>query len=246
MKKLFCILSMTAIAAQAIAAQSCSTLENIKGNKNIVSREIDISDYAEIYFSVPCEVTYLQTPDKAPYLQIATDENILPLLEIEVTGNRLSIKCSKQNTNLKPSRLTIHTSSSHLSKVEVAGWGKVHLKEKIKSGDMSISLAGWGEVASDDLSCEKIRLDISGSGKVALKGIGSEVSCKIAGSGNIDLSAYPAQNVDCGISGSGDVLVYAENKLTAKIAGSGKIRYKGNPPVTNIQVAGSGTVKSIK
>ncbi|MDR1022184.1 MAG: DUF2807 domain-containing protein [Prevotellaceae bacterium] len=241
MKKLFCILSMA-----AVAAQSCSTLENIKGSKNIVSREVDISDYAEIYFSVPCEVVYLQTPDKAPYLQIATDENILPLLEIEVTGNRLSVKCSKQNTNLKPSQLTIHTSSSRLSRVEVAGWGKVHLKEKVKPSDMSISLAGWGEVASDDLSCEKIRLVISGSGKVELKGTGNEVSCKIDGSGNIDLSAYPAQNVDCRISGSGNVLAYAKDKLTAQIAGSGKIRYKGNPPVTDIQVAGSGTVKSIK
>jgi hypothetical protein len=188
---------------------------------------------------------YRQTSDETPYLQITVDENILPLLEIEATGNRLKIKC-EDNVNIRPSQLTVHTNSSHLNKVEVTGSGKVYLKGKIESNDMNIRITGSGKVVSDDLSCEKTHLSVTGSGNIELEGSGDEVSCKITGSGDIDVSAYPARNVDCLVTGSGDVVTYVKDKLNAKVTGSGDIRYKGNPQETTIRVTGSGDIKQIK
>jgi hypothetical protein len=241
-KKLFCLLSMAVV----IAAQSCFVLETVRGNKSIVSQEIDVSDYTEIYCSIPPgEIVYLQAPDETPYFQITTDENILPLLEIEATGNRLNIKC-KNNTNILPSKLTIHTHSSHLNKVELTGSGKVYLKGKIESDDMHIRITGLGKVISDDLSCEKAHLTITGSGDIELNGSGDEVSCHITGLGNIDISAYPVRTADCLVTGSGDVLTCVTDKLTAKITGLGNIKYKGEPAEKNIQITGLGKVKQIK
>jgi hypothetical protein len=239
-KQLFCILSVV-----ATVIPSCNTLETVRGNKNTVDKEIDVSDYTKIDISVPGELVYLQTPDKAPYLQITVDENILPLLEIETAGERLKIRCRK-NTNIRPSRLIVHTGSSHLSKVGVTGSGKIHLKDEVKSGDMTIGITGPGTVISDALSCEKMRLTVTGSGKIKLKGTGGEASCTVTGSGDIDVSACPVRSADCRVTGSGDVLVCAEDKLTATVAGSGNIGYRGNPPEINVRVTGSGNIRQVK
>jgi hypothetical protein len=255
-KKLFFILSIMTLVTQSciniyVSEQGASTSgsgvfkKTVKGNKIIVNKEINISDYAEIYFSIPGKMVYRQTPDKTPYLQITTDENILPLLEIETTTNHLKIRC-KNNTNINPSQLIIYTNSSYLSKVEAAGSGTVHLKEEIKSANMNIRISGSGKVVSDDLSCEKIQVAVTGSGKVELRGSGGgEASYTVTGSGNIDISNYPARNVNCRVTGSGNVFVYAEDKLTAEVTGSGNIKYKGNP-ATNVRVTGSGNIKQIK
>jgi hypothetical protein len=254
-KKLFCILSMAAFIFQSCLViyvsedkNSASKSENlktkmVKGDKNIVEKKFTLSDYSEIYSSIPGEIVYRQMPAETPYLQITADENILPLIEIAADKNYLKIK-SKQN--IRPSQLTVYTNSSHLNKVEVTGSGKVYLKESVQSDDMNILVTGSGEVISDDLSCKKIRLAVTGSGNIELTGSGDEASCSITGSGDVDLSGYPVRDVNCKVSGSGDVTVYAKEKLTVEVAGSGSIKYKGNPSEINRRINGSGSIKQIK
>lgn len=219
--------------------------KTVKGSQNLVDTKIAVLDYSKIRFSVPGKVIYRQTPDKTPYLQITTDENIFPLLEIETVDNYLKIKC-KNHTNIRPSQLTVHTNSPYLNKIEVAGSGEIYLKEKVKIHDLDIRISGSGKVVSDDLSCEKTRLTVTGSGSVRLNGTGGDVSCEITGSGNIDASGYTAGNADCRVNGSGNMVVSSEEKLTASITGSGSIRYKGNPQTVNRQITGSGSIKQIK
>jgi DUF4097 and DUF4098 domain-containing protein YvlB len=199
------------------------------------------SIYSEIHLSIPGELVYQQKPDNKPYLQIATDDNILPLLEFEISKNRLRIKC-KDNANIRPSQLIVYTHSSYLNRIELAGSGKVHLKEKVKSKDMVIRISGSGKVVSDDLSCEKVQLSVTGSGNIKLKGVGDDAACTITGSGNIDVSGYTARNVNCMITGSGNAVVFAEEKLAATVTGSGNVKYKGNPPTINTHLTGSGNI----
>jgi hypothetical protein len=257
-KNLFCSLLVAATVGQScivieIPANGDFTSEyentfkskTVKGDRNVVNKEITVSDYAEIICSVPGEIVYLQEPDKTPYLQITTDENILPFLEIETTKNCVQIKCRK-NANIRPSQLTIHTHSSHLNKVEVSGSGTVHLKKDVQSGDMGIRISGSGRVVSDNLSCENTHLSVTGSGRIELKGAGDKATYAVTGSGNIDAFAYRVRDVNCRVTGSGNVLAYAEDKLTAEITGSGIVKYMGNPPTTNTRVTGSGNIKQIK
>ncbi|MDR1372487.1 MAG: DUF2807 domain-containing protein [Dysgonamonadaceae bacterium] len=240
-KHLINILSMTFI----FTTHSCMISDTVRGNRNIISEEINVSDYTKIYFSVPGDLVYRQTQDKAPYLKITADENILPLLEIKATGNSLEIKC-RDNTNISPSRLTVHTGSTRMSEAKIAGSGEIHLKDEVKSDDMGIYITGSGTVMSDALSCEKMQISISGSGEITLKGTGGEASCSISGSGDIDASAFPVQDMDCRISGSGDALVCVKNKLTARVTGSGNIQYTGNPSETDTRVTGSGDIRKKK
>ena len=65
---------------------------------------------------------------------------------------------------------------------------------------------------------------------------------KISGAGHVDADDLKAQNVDFKVEGFGTGTVYAVNKLNASIEGVGKVRYKGNPKVTQY-IDGLGSVK---
>jgi hypothetical protein len=240
-----CVIILPRGYRPAIHLSGSYSPKGIRGNGQIIREEVAVSDYSEIHLSVPGEILYRQAPDNEPYLEIVADENILPLLEIESVKNCLKIKC-RDNKNIHPSQLTVYTNSSYLSRIEVAGSGKVHLKEKVESSDMGIRISGSGKVVSDDLSCEKIRLAITGSGNIKLQGTGGNASCTITGSGNIDVSGYPVRNANCRITGSGKALACAEEKLTAEITGSGHVEYRGNPQIINTRITGSGNIIKLK
>jgi hypothetical protein len=224
-----------------INIHSCNSFSKAtKGDKIIIEKGIAVSDYSEIHFGVPGEIVYRQMQDSTPSFSISTDENILPLLDIEVDGACLKIKC-KNHVNIRPSQLKIYTCSAHLNGLKVAGSGKVYLSEKITSDGMSIHISGSGDIASDDLSCKEMEMNISGSGNIRLKGSGDRVYCFISGSGNIRASDFVAREMACKISGSGDMDVHVSDILTAKVSGSGSIRYTGNPQI-DTKVSGSGKI----
>jgi hypothetical protein len=48
------------------------------------------------------------------------------------------------------------------------------------------------------------------------------------------------------IAGSGNALVHATQAINANIAGSGDVRYSGNPGSVKSNVAGSGSVHAVR
>ncbi len=224
--------------------QSCMIdTHSIKGNGNIVNEEIAISDYNEISVSGSVDVIYEQQTVREPYLQLCVDENILPLVDIKVTDGKLTIK-PKENQNIRPSQFKIYTNSFNLSKVSIAGSGEFHFKGEVNSKDLSVNIAGSGDVVSDSLYCEKMVLSIAGSGGADLKGAVSESSFRISGSGSIKAMNFFVQDLTCMVSGSGSIQTAVGEKLNAIVSGSGSIKYKGNPRLET-KISGSGSIKNI-
>jgi hypothetical protein len=215
----------------------------ITGNHQIVNKEIDIPDYNQISLSFPGKVVYRQLSQENPFLQVSTDENILPMLDIFVQNDRLFIR-EKENINLQPSQLIIYTNSRSLSKAAVVGSGTISLEKAVNAQEMEVSIAGSGHLHADSLYCESLEAKISGSGHIVLNGAANEAQFRISGSGAIRAFDYLVEYLDCRISGSGSLRVYANKELKASISGSGNIRYKGNPASVDCHTAGSGSIRS--
>ena len=64
----------------------------IRGNKNIVTKEIKISDYQSILLSGSYNITYEAKENAAPYLSLEIDENIAEYVEVSVEKNELNIR----------------------------------------------------------------------------------------------------------------------------------------------------------
>jgi hypothetical protein len=213
----------------------------IKGNKVIVTKEINLQNYTGIRFDVPGKLIYRQTSDSVPYFQIITDENIFSLLDIEITGTSLKIS---SKANLRPSKLIVYTNSANLNEIKIHNAGEVYLKGTVKSDRMTINITGKCDLSTDSLYCEETRVDISGFARVWLHGTSTKASYSLSGMGKIHAYDYLVRNAGCKLSGTGSFEINVTEKLTAKISGMGKIRYIGNPDVSR-NINGMGSVKRI-
>ena len=63
----------------------------IKGDGNIITKEISISDYDEISYVGKVNIKYEQS-NASPFFKITIDENILPHLDIKIKGKTLIIQ----------------------------------------------------------------------------------------------------------------------------------------------------------
>jgi hypothetical protein len=222
---------------------SCQLTRNgiIEGNHNLVNQRVDIEDYDEIYLDIPAKVYYQQFSDSVPYLQIHTDENIFAALDVKVKGRKLVLSV-KNDSTLRPSKLTIYTCSHNLSHARITGSGDLYLKGEVNALNFDLTITGSGSLQSDSLLCESIKAKITGSGDANLIGAGKKSYFSITGSGGINASDYFLLEAECHVTGSGNIKTNVNKKLNANITGSGNISYAGNPPIVESSVTGSGKI----
>ena len=221
-----------------------SNRTTIYGNYQLVNHRIGIDNYEKIILKVPAEVFYQQFSDSVPYLQIHTDENIYEALNIRVENQHLFIE-AKDDSNIKPSKLTIYTSSHNLNQVTVIGSGEIRLKSEVNAADFKLDITGSGNLLADSLLCNKITTKITGSGRAQLTGASNYSSFTITGSGSINAYDYLVQESDCSVTGSGNIEALVTEKLEVRLTGSGNLSYRGKPQSINTKIIGSGQVKSV-
>lgn len=106
-----------------------------------------------------------------------------------------------------------------------------------------VNIKGSGNIILLDLKQAGIELEIEGSGDITASGQVDSLEVSIAGSGDVDASDLIANRGHLSIAGSGDIRAYVSQAVTARVAGSGDIVVRGNPPQRRKQIAGSGSVK---
>lgn len=154
----------------------------------------------------------------AQSVRVEADDNLLSHIETTTRNGVLYIRSTGSYSTYKPPVVTITLPS--LSGVRMRG-----------SGDARITGIRGGA-----LSLEGI-----GSGDFHVTGQADTVSAKIKGSGDIDLRALDARDVDAAIYGSGSARVRASHSLRAAVYGSGDIAYSGTAKVDST-VMGNGRI----
>ena len=242
MEKFTRLFAFIVITLPIFSACNFSSRHATQGNYQIVNKEISIADYDEIVVGIEANVIYQQFSDSIPYLQINTDDNILSALDIRVEDNKLII-AAKADSVIRPTQLTIYTSSKNLRKARMQGSGDLYLRGEVNAGNFGLNITGSGNVRTDSLLCENLHVDISGSGNAQLIGAAKESSFTVTGSGNIKASDFFVQSSNCNVSGSGNIEAYPKETLNAFVSGSGNIKYRGVPESINSSVSGSGEIK---
>ncbi len=224
-----------------IGFSSCSfsLAPGITGNGRLINQEIAVTDYTAIELNNTANVIYEQKSAKAPYLQVYIDENLMPELDIKVVQNRLII-ASKDGKNLTPTQFKIYTNSKNISNVQSNGTGALHLKGEVNAPRMEIDIHGTGDVVSDSLYCEQLKVNITGTGDSRLAGVTDDATFEISGTGDIEASDYFTQRLQAVLSGTGDMNVRVSEQLNAAISGTGDIRYAGNPKKISESISGTG------
>ncbi|WP_316893666.1 GIN domain-containing protein [Ralstonia mannitolilytica] len=107
----------------------------------------------------------------------------------------------------------------------------------------AVKIKGSGDVTLLDLRQDALDLEIQGSGDITVSGEVTRLHVQVAGSGDVDASELIAESADLSVAGSGDIEAFVRSDVRARVAGSGDIVVRGNPPRRDDRVAGSGKIK---
>lgn len=242
-------------ASAALLLTGCNPLYTVKGDGNLVTETFEISDYKEVdALCTSAKINYVQSTE-APALSITTDRNIYEMYEFIVKDDRkLTIRPKKEfrRTRFAPTEFTVTTRSHGLEdidlagqihfnvdsplkcsrlSVDMAGSGMVSFNDSVQVEKMSIDLAGSGTINVPALYCQTLSGEIAGSGSFHLGGWADKASYDVAGSGTIKALNLQTNTTNCDLAGSGTFEIFAENHIDLDIAGSGHVRYKGNPSI---------------
>jgi hypothetical protein len=227
--------------------------ETIKGNKNIITKTVSITDYDEVSAVGSMQFEYEQS-DREPYFEITIDENVFPYINVEVQGKKLIVGPKRNKDgwgnngyNLNPTVYKIKSNSRELQKIsfagsghflvnsqlrtssfaiDMAGSGNIELTQTVTANNLQANMAGSGSINAGELAADHTRLNMAGSGKIVVNKLlkGNAASLNMAGSGKLLVYHADVTKADCNLSSSGELTITgAVKNASYNVAGSGKI-----------------------
>lgn len=205
-----------------------------------IRQERDVPEFNGVALNIHATV-YL-TQGNTQKVEVETTEKAMELVETEVKGDVLQIKCDNWKS-LHNADVTVRITVPEYEGLYVSGSGNMIAGKTLQSDEIELKISGSGTIKLQDLQAEEVDVHISGSGKMDLAGNAEEMDVKISGSGSVLAESFSVGESSIMISGSGKCRIMAKDELEAKISGSGRVYYYGNPKV-NASVSGSGKVMS--
>jgi hypothetical protein len=252
------LFTRTLILFAIIVGLSAFIFPSFKGTKDYPTEK-----FSKVSIALNSKVYVVQGQEYK--LDIQADDATLEKIKVEFEGDELSIECKHGSKIEQPVLITITAPS--LNAISIAGSADLFIEKSYEAKEMDLSIAGGGSMNLNKLMVEKVSSSVAGSGKLIMNDLEAlKVNCSvagsgdvsingqkagesedfsIAGSGNIDASAFETFESKVEIAGSGDCKVFVSKKLQVSIAGSGAVRYKGNPVIEK-EVAGSGSVNPLE
>lgn len=214
MKKTICLLLLVTFAA---GCHMTGFSKGVRGSGNRQTEKRNVPGFLSVEVSGAFEVEIVAQKERS--LEIAGDDNILPLVTTEVKGNVLRIGSNKSYSVNRP--ITVTISVPDLEGISTSGASKINVSG-IKNSTFDV--------------------DSSGASKILLTGETKKLSIGTSGASNIEAKELHAQKVDVQSSGAGYVSVYATDQLNASASGAARVDYYGDPSSVSPEVSGAGSV----
>ncbi len=213
----------------------------IKGEGSVVSKTYDFEDFEKLSMAVSADVEL--RIGKTQSVEIKAQQNILDNLDIEVSGNKLRIRNDRNVRSAK--RIKIYITMTNIKGLAVAGSGTIKgIGTFSNLANLDLAIAGSGDMYLD-VEAQSVESAISGSGTLSIKGKTDSYEAAVSGSGDVFGYDFTTNRCAVAISGSGTCKITVNEKLKARVSGSGDVYYKGSVKQVDAKVSGSGDVEQV-
>ena len=228
-----------ALVFLALLMINCSKGQVVVGSSNIISQEKQLSAYDRIEVLGSYDVIF--TDGEVGKIKIKAPDNILPLIQTEVSDGLLRIDTGKNRYKLKEPIIIYVPVDSRLKQVVIRGSADIYTEKNLETKTLEVDVYGSGDVRLQ-VDASSLALKIDGSGDIRVGGKTDNLSININGSGDVEVPNLKAEKAAISISGAGDVSAYVTEDVDISIAGSGDVIIKGNPKKIKQKINGSGRV----
>lgn len=237
----------TSILAASFAATSCASEKRIKGNGNLVRKEIRVSDFDRIDIYGASNVSFVQKAGK-PRVEIYTSENIVDLIEVKVSGNTLYLGKIKDDKNVEYDRLEFTVTAPDLEGARLSGAVNLKLENGLDTEEFTLDISGAGNIEGGNLTCSgKFLVDTSGAADLDCNRVKcSDARIDLSGMSDIDIKELTCDCFSLDVSGAGNTNVKAlsANKVTVDVSGTGNVHLEGKTDRASYTVSGMGDIRA--
>ena len=228
-----------ALVFLALLLINCSKNQVVVGSNNIITQEKQLSAYDRIEVLGSYDVIF--TDGEVGKIKIKAPDNILPLIQTEVSDGLLKIGAEKNRYKVKEPIIIYVPVDSRLKQVDIKGSADIYSEKNLETKVLNVGIYGSGD-ARLAVDVSSLALEVVGAGDIRVSGRAKDLSIDISGSGDVDTSKLTAEKAAISISGAGDVSAYVTEDVDVSIAGAGDVTVKGNPKKVKQKINGSGGV----
>lgn len=202
------------------------------------SKVFEVGNFSEIRLEGAFKVFLVQGNDCSVKVKSKSSE-VFDNIKIRNNQNKVEIKMDQSVFDF--SRISLYITFKTMEKLEIEGGVNLKTNGYLDLDNFSVSISGGANV---DLNMKADKVKIYGEGGFLfdLKGVANVLDITINGAGHVDAAELKTKDVSFTTAGFGTGSVYATETLNAKIEGVGKLRFKGDPKVTQY-IDGLGSVK---
>ena len=237
---------MAVIVLVAMALSSCVVPFRgvVRGSGNIITETRQVSDFNKVQLDGAGTLTIVK--DDSESLQIEADDNILPVLTSDVTGNTLVLGIEEnwwQKAVIPTQAINYVLTVTDLSDITINGTADLYL-DGFETDSLTIEINGAGSITVSDLTANDFEVEINGTANSELSGAVGDLSIKVNGMGNVKAGDLQASTADIEINGLGNGTIWVTDSLSVSISGGGDLSYYGFPTVSQ-DISGAGDITSL-
>ena len=203
--------------AACIALVAGCNWVGIRGNGHIKTDERTISAFANIDASGTFQIEW---KSGAPTLSIKTDENLLPYIDNQISGETLHLRTHEQ---IWP---------THGIKVVISSPTRTGAK-----------ISGAVKLTANQLSGPRFALESTGAAEVELDGNIDELLADMTGASELHAGGLQTKTTEISTTGAADAEIAVSETLKVAITGAGKVSYSGNPKTIEKHISGAGSIR---
>jgi hypothetical protein len=228
--------SVCCLLAVVLAGCNITIGPSLRGSGVAKTETREVAPFSEI--EVGSAIQLDVTVGDPTGLVVTADDNVLPLVRTEVTGERLKIYLDTPvSTNIN---VQFRAGTPELKALVGSGASQVNVTG-ITGEKFEIELHGAskGEFGSE---AEVMDVTLSGASQAVLAGVGRQLNLECFGASRMNAASFMADRVTAVVSGASFAQVNAKEEFTVEASGASHVRCAGNPAKLKKQVSGASTV----
>ncbi|MCL1934165.1 MAG: DUF2807 domain-containing protein [Candidatus Azobacteroides sp.] len=171
---------------------------------------------------------------------ISGDDNLIDLVMYDIQDGRLNL--SSSDPLRSENNLIIKLQTNKLKEIRSNIAGNIQVDRTFTGDVLEVKMNGPGSFRADSLYVHSLNVRSEGIGSVNVSGKANQAHFDLAGAGKIDALELLSDTVYATVEGVGSIECNPTDYLEGRLNGVGKITYKEEPRVKNINSIGIGKI----
>lgn len=216
----------------------------VKGNGNIVSREISVSSFLRLHIGCKGIVELIQSDEEKVVMEM--DENLQEFGEAGNAGRTLYVSTEGKLRRPAPTHCIVRI---YLRQIDTLVIRNDHADlvcpaPLTLSNPLDVKLQTVGNTSLNVIA-PTVKVLNQSTGNLTLAGQCGIISIKNMAQGNLDASALRAGELTITNMAEGNVDLYAEKSISISHYGQGYVHYAGDAALKDVKQFGDGEVKHV-